>query len=173
VTVVAGVFIAVSALGTFTAIAQILMVSLALQAMGANDLASQVTLPPGQPWIVNFVMQHFQLIFVCFLLSSLVTLVAATGLLLRRNWARVLFIAILVLGIAGQLASAVMSFLFVPDVAELSSVASAEVMRYADWFTKGVAVFNAVTSIAFGVLFAWIIKRLLSDPVRREFGALE
>ena len=31
-------------------------------------------------------------------------------------------------------------------------------------------IFGVIMVIAFGTLFGWIIKRLCSDPIRREFG---
>jgi hypothetical protein len=84
------------------------------------------------------------LVVQAFLAISATSFVAAVGLLRRKNWARLITVGILGLG-----------FLW-----SLGSIVTQQIM----FSSIGIA-----TAIGLSVLCAWLIKRLLSGPVRAEF----
>jgi hypothetical protein len=82
------------------------------EAQGTQDL----------PAFARFVFAHPRAIFGFFLVISAATLVSAIGLLKRKNWARLIFIAIMVLGITWNLGGLILPFYmfstFVPSMPE-------------------------------------------------------
>ena len=170
VTGLAWTFIGLSGFATLIAVLQNVMLSVmlppeALQApaRGTEDL----------PAFAQFVFSHPRMIFGGFLAVSAITLVSAIGLLKRKNWARVVFIAIMVLGILWNIGSLMLPFYmqsaFVPPMPESTP------QDFRDSFEltwKIMIAFTVVIALAFAALFAWITKRLLSHDVKQEFLAL-
>ena len=107
------------------------------------------------PWITGLMF-----------LVSAVTLVASIGLLRRLNWARLLFIALLVLSIVWQVAGLALQqtiFSMLPAVPPEAGAPPVE------QFLHVMRVAGVVLTLAFAVLFGWIIKRLVSPAVVAEF----
>lgn len=101
ITALAWTFIVMAGFASLIAVAQNIMIQL----MFPTDLA----LPPsphasGVPAVLDFLLGHIRYLFLAFLILSIGTLVAAIGLLKRRNWARLAFVGILGLGILWNLA---------------------------------------------------------------------
>lgn len=172
VTVLAWIFIALSGFTTLISIAQNIMIGILFApAAGAFPTVDPAT---GKefPWVFRFMFQHFQLFFLAFLIVSATTLVASIGLLKRKNWARLLFIAVMGVGIAWNAAGVLVIF---PVFSFFSEVAdSAKQPGFADQFGlawKVMAGVNLLFVAAFVWLFGWIIKRLTSESIRREFGS--
>ena len=100
VTALAWLFIVLGGFATLMGLLQNLMINLllpiAVREEGAKD----------PPWAAAFMFDYIHLIFLGFLAVSALTLAAAIGLLLRRNWARLVFIGLMGFGILWNLASA-------------------------------------------------------------------
>jgi len=99
-------------------------------------------------------------------LVSAITLVASIGLLRRLNWGRLLFIALLVLSIVWQVAGLALQqaiFSMLPAVPPEAGAPPVE------QFLHVMRVAGVVLTLAFAVLFGWIIKRLVSPAVVAEF----
>jgi hypothetical protein len=116
------------------------------------------------------------------LLLSLAHLLASIGLLKRRNWGRRLFIGLLGVDIAYQLAGAALQWWLLSPMqhamlqAQFASMPQplpaeqqAQLLQMMDSMLGVMRVFSLLVAAAFVVLFAWIIKRLCSTLVRREF----
>ena len=91
---------------------------------------------------------HWRLLMSTVLVVDLATLIAAIGLLRRRQWARPTFIAVLCVSI-------VQGFAY-------------------GWLTDAFAVVRWVWAaglVGSALLYAWIIAKLCSAPIRAEFGA--
>ena len=91
---------------------------------------------------------HWRLLISMVLVVDLATLIAAIGLLRRRQWARPTFIAVLCVSI-------VQGFAY-------------------GWLTDAFAVVRgawAAGLVGSALLYAWIIAKLCSAPIRAEFGA--
>lgn len=160
VTVVAWIFIICSGLATLMSLMQNIMIHL----MFNKDKFSQM--PEDMPAGSAFMFGNFQLIFLAFLLICILMLVSSIGLLKRKNWARLVFIFVLSIGILWSLASLIFQAVFfstMPEMAQSTELQEFETMKSVMlWFT-------AIISIGFAILFGWIIKRLMSDTVKQEF----
>lgn len=97
---------------------------------------SPVPVPPGVRWSLH----HVREILVTGAVLSLFTLVAAVGLLRRREWARVTFIVLMWVGAVAHLFWAVAPFV-AGDLARPS---------------MALALVSAVFALAFGVLYGWV-----------------
>jgi hypothetical protein len=160
VTVVAWIFIVGSGFATLMSLMQNIMIHV----MFNKDKFSQ--LPDDMPAGASFMFEYFQLIILAFLLICILMLVSSIGLLKRKNWARLVFIFILSLGILWSLASLILQAVFFSTMPEMSQ--SPEFQEFKamqsimQWFT-------AIISIGFAILFGWIIMRLLSSAIKQEF----
>ena len=167
VTVVAIIFIVLAGGSTLMAIAQNLMVNFLFphEAFGAGA----AEMPAGMPAIMVFVVAHMRLLFLAVLLQSATTLVAAIGLLKRWNWARLLFIAMLLLGIAWQGLGVLLQHLMMQAM-------SAQLPPLEGGAPDVAAMLLAMRGItlAFALLlsglFGWIAYRLVQPQVVAEFS---
>jgi hypothetical protein len=87
------------------------------------------------------------------------------GLLKRKNWARWLFIALLAVGVVYLLSCLLLDTRLVSRWLELPDVAAWRAR------TRAGRVVETVVSCALSVGFAWIIRRLLSAEIRKEFAS--
>lgn len=93
---------------------------------------------------------------------------ASTGLLLRRNWARLLFVALLIIAIIGSVAGTFVMVLFFKDVTQPIPAGVAPPRGFQSFAVIAGAT-NVLFVFGFLALFGWIAKRLLSAEIRREF----
>ncbi len=165
VTVLAWVFIVISGLRAVI----ILFGIVALKTMHADRMQHILSDPKAlkhASFVTKFMMTHLQLIAVISLTTMVLMLIASIGLLKRRNWARILFIIMLAIGIIRALGSILYEAMYSKEV----------------WIgPEGRAIFNIhqlqsiiyVMTTMFGigltVLFVWIIKNLVSKDIRQEF----
>ena len=167
VTGVAWTFIGLAAFGTLIALMQNVMLSFMLPPdspmRGAENL----------PAFAQFMFSHPRMIFAAFLAVSATTLVSAIGLLKRKNWARLIFIGIMVLGVVWNIGSLILPFYMFSALMPPMPESTPQDFRESFEMTwKIMTAFTIVIALAFAVLFAWITKRLASQDVKREFLAL-
>ena len=124
-------------------------------------------LPPALVWM----LAHVRELVLANLVLSALSLLASIGLLLRKEWGRLLFIAMMVVGVAWNIAVIVLQFQF-------ASAFEAEVARSSVPGETGFATFFFIMKAmvllfcsAFGAVFGWIAWRLAQPDIRREFGA--
>ena len=156
VTVLAWVLISFTGLGAASALLQNVLVNimLSMPEMGTATQASEAFL--GMRILVAVLF-----LFLVFALAS------AIGLLKRKEWARRTVIALFAVGI-GFHALALLLFLLGAGVFAPSAPASEGQARF-DSLVKLMVIPMAVAALGMSVLFAWLIKRLASVDVRREF----
>lgn len=168
VTALAWVFIALAGFSTFISIAQNIMIGLMFDPSHFNALSNA----PGaedMPAFFRFMSSHIRLFFFSFLIISSTLLISSIGLLKRKNWGRIIFMAIMWLGIAWIVFGVIMQFTMFPQMMpDLPDGIEAE--RFNTMFTV-MRVFTLVFSAAFCGLFGWIIKKLSSKSIKREFSA--
>jgi hypothetical protein len=104
------------------------------------------------PALAGWMVENFRIFSWLFLAAGVVTLAASIGLLKRRNWARVVFIAMMALGAVAHLGGAVAPFSSGFGVDAVTGLA-------------------ALASLVLAALFGWLVRRLLAEDVRREFRA--
>lgn len=168
VTVLAWIFIALSAFGTLIAILQSVM----LATMFAEpDVARAFAgpMPPEMPAPLGLLMRHLPLFFVAFLLVSVATLVASIGLLRRWNWARLLFVGLLALGILWNVGGLVVNWSVIGAVQDTIGAPTTPGAPDPRSFLVAMLVASVLLTLAFAALFGWIIKRLLSPSIAAEF----
>jgi hypothetical protein len=166
VTALAWVFIAIAGFSTFVSIFQNIMIGIMFNPVDMNDLSNT----PGSenvPWFFRFMMSNIRFFFLSILILSATTLISSIGLLKRKNWGRIIFMIIMGLGIAWVVFGVLMQFTMFPNMAnEIPDAMEAD--RFKLMFTI-MRIFMVVFSTAFCVLFGWIIKRLSSAKIKREF----
>ena len=125
------------------------------------------------PWLTGLLMRHATWVFSAAIALSLATMVCAFGLLRRIEWARRVFIGLLMVAIGVDLAGLWLQQEFMHLLVDSA-------LRQAT-FTQGAAevVDNVVTTarvlaglvtLVFSLALAGIIRRLMSPAVRQEFA---
>ena len=172
VSAVAWPFIALAGFATLIAVLQNAVVT--LMAWGDptfEELTREAAASGHMPPFAVFMFAHFRLLLAGFLAVSALTLAAAIGLLKRRNWARLAFIAMMLLGVLWNLGAIWLAFSMwtwfppVPDAAPADFRASFETMA------KVITAVNIAVGVLLAGLFAWIARRLASREIRQEFAA--
>lgn len=97
-------------------------------------------------------------------------LIAAIGLLKRKNWARIAFIWIMALGILFCWGSLAFPFVFPSFFPPLPENTPADVQYRFDHTRNSMTAAWAVMAVGLTVLFGWIIKKLVSRDIKAEFG---
>jgi hypothetical protein len=130
---------------------------------------------PGQdqlPVVLQFLFSHPEIFFVVFWSLSLLTLIASIGLLRRKNWARLYFIALLILGIVWEIGGLWVQHQMLAVAPSYMKDAPVDFPKAFEAFEMVISIGSIVFAIAVTVLCAWLLKRLLSRAVRAEFNAL-
>jgi hypothetical protein len=169
VTVLAWVFIILSGFGMLISLFQNIMVwTVFNQPEVANAMSSP---PPGAPPFMAFIAGYLRWIFLAPLLVTTATLVSSIGLLKRVNPARLVFIGLMILGIAWNMGGLVIQFAVFGSMREqfaaFQQSADAPNMQP---FLIAMEVVSVLFAIGFSVLWGWIARRLMSREVRTEFG---
>jgi hypothetical protein len=162
VTVVAWLFIVLSGYAVAVSLLQNAMVHLMFQPERLSEM------PHDMPATASFIFNNAQLLVFALFLVFLTVLIASIGLLRRKNWARVAFIVFLSLGILWNLGVIVLQTVFFGNMPEMPRGPQAEGF---DTMWTIMQWFMVIFGIGVAALFGWIIKRLISEAVRREFNA--
>jgi hypothetical protein len=164
VTVLAWIFIVLSGFTTPIAALQNIMMFVLFrpEAQKAAVAGSAgAPMPPG----VSFAFEHIHLFFLAFLVLSALTLVASIGLLKRRNWARLVFVGLMTVGIVYQVAGVAFQWAFLSDAPSAGQDSPEFRMM---WQLMGVV--TVVFAVVLCGLCGWIMYRLVSQGIRREFS---
>lgn len=159
----------------FASLAVLISLPQNMTLVGTPEMQQMAALPmpPNAPTAWAWAVSHIFWFFRAFLLASLAMLAAAIGLLQRRNWARQMFIGLLAFSITYLLLFLAFEWWFTSSthymlIASPDTTADlAQVMQSAKWTIRAIWT---VQLIGISMLFAWIIKRLCSTAVQREFG---
>ncbi len=127
---------------------------------------------PSSGGVLGFLIQHLQWVVGVGLLVSLATLASAIGLLLRQDWARQSFIVLLGLAMAAQVLSLWLQqegLQLLRDQALRQAVLPAAVQDMAGHVATVARVTAPLVTLAACGVLSWIMRRLMSSRVRREF----
>ena len=169
VTAVAWTFIVLAGVATFISLLQNVLVNILAPAF-ETDFA-RVRGSGQLPWIVAFMFEHVRLLMAIYLLLSTATFVSAIGLLKRQEWARLVFIAMMAIGIALNAAGVALSFAFYSAIPSVPPTTPSPFGDQAKLIVAMIIGINVLFTVGLMALFAWIIKRLISAEVRSEFLA--
>ena len=167
VTTLAWCFIALSAFGTFISGVETVLFNTVLNDARFNAAFTNANLTKAFPPYMGWFMSHMRLVAAVLLAGSAVTLVASIGLLKRRNWARLVFIVLLALGIVWYLVGTAVQIATFSPLAPPPEIARG--MPDFKFLFIGGMIFSAIWSIGMSCLFGWLIKRLVSPDIVAEF----
>jgi hypothetical protein len=168
VTVLAWIFIAFAGFATFIALLQNVMINLMLP---LDDIHMRASMDAAKmPAFFAFAIDHLRWFFLIFLLVSATTLVAAIGLLRRWNWARLVFVAILGLGIVWNIGGIALQQVMMSSMPMPPPNAPKDIAHGFDVMAKIIVIFSALMGIGFSVLYGWLIQKLFSPAIRSEFS---
>ena len=167
VTVTAWVFIALALLATASALVQ--------NATTASLLPGLAVAGGGQPppLVTGFLMGYLPWVVGAGLLMSLATLASAVGLLLRLDWARRVFIGMLVLAIVANLLGLWLQQEVVQSVVASTltrATVSPLVLGVFGGFVTAARVMAVLMTLGTCTILAWIIRALMTATVRQEFA---
>jgi len=172
VTALAWSFIILGGIATVVTLVQTIIVTVMfpMEEMRASMRELQKSQP--MPPFFMLIFENVRLISFAAFVSSVVTLVASIGLLMRRNWARLVFIVVMTFGVIWNLAGLGMPF-FMSDM--FPEVPGHVPPGFHDNFKLVWNIligFSVLMCLVFAGLFVWVVKRLLADDIKREFQAL-
>ena len=121
---------------------------------------------------MQFLSSKVQYFFLATWLLTALTLVSSIGLLRRKNWARLIVVDIFGLGVIWNLGGIWLRWQMFSSTQFLLAEGPAEFTRQIEMMIVAMRVGTTIFAIAVAALLAWLIKRLVSLPIRREFGAL-
>jgi hypothetical protein len=170
VTVIAWIFIVISGFMTFISLLQNILINTVFP---FDKIQIARASAPPMPPIFDFMFDYFRIFFLAFLLVSAVKLVSAIGLLRRWNWARLVFVGILALGVVSSIGGLLLQQVMFDSMMKFPTDAGRPMPPDFEANMRGMMIamraFSAVFILGFAVLYAWIIKRLLSPSVAAEF----
>jgi hypothetical protein len=176
VTVVAWIFIGLTGFASLISLLQNMMLQMIFVPLMEQHHANfSQGMPPGMPVQVGWMFDHLIWFFRLIVLVLLSVLTASIGLLLRKEWARKLFIGLMGLGILYQMIGVFFQWWFASTMFDHFPMPpnpkpdAQQMMQFMQSFMVVIRVFSAMMAIGMAFLFGWIIKKLTSAPIRREF----
>ncbi|MBN1960105.1 MAG: hypothetical protein JW841_04105 [Deltaproteobacteria bacterium] len=164
VTTLAWIFIALSGFATFISLVQNITIHFFIAKsylLQMQYVSSVIELPTVFIWL----MQHLELWTSSFLAICILMLISSIGILRRYNWARLMFISLLALGILLQLLMLPIHWSMLGQIAAIDH-------PQADLFKQIILVikiFIILLVVGYCTLFGWIIKKLISPAIKAEF----
>ena len=169
VTVIAWIFIVGSGFATFVSILQNIIVNLIFPMEMVREAFNDTQAQEHIPSAFRFLFLNIRTFLFGFFVLSAATLTSAIGLLKRKNWARILFIVMMSLGIFLHLGGVVLHF-------SMFSAMPVPEEGMPDHFMMMVNImkgFSLGLALGISVLLVWIIKKLVSAKIRAEFKYID
>jgi hypothetical protein len=127
----------------------------------------------GLPWLTSLLLRYLPWVFSCAIALSLATMVCAFGLLRRFEWARRVFIGLLMVAIGVDLAGLWLQQEFMHVLVD-SALRQASLPQQAAELFGGMAtaarLLAGIITLVASVALAGIIRRLMSPSIRQEFA---
>lgn len=165
VTATAWLFILLGVVASLSALVQNAMLASLLPALSSSS--------PTVSGLMGLMLDYMPWVVGTGLVMSLATLASAIGLLLRLDWARRAFIGLLVVAIVANLLGLWLQQEMMQSVVSrtLGSVAlPPQALGVFGGFVTAARVMAVVVTLGSCGLLGWIIRRLMSAGVRREFA---
>lgn len=172
VTVLAWIFIVLSGLATFVALAQNIMIHVMFPVDPMQGTMGAIQGKQNIPAMIEFMSSHVHLLFGAFLALSILILASSIALLRRKNWARILFIVLMGFGIVWNIGGLFLQHAMFTSTFSSTQHSPSAFQAQFDTMVKTMIIVSSAITIGFSILFAWIIKMLVSEGVRMEFSGL-
>lgn len=154
----------------FIVLAMLTVLSLVVRNASTAALLSGLPAPRG---LGALLASYLPWVLAAGLALALATMAAAVGLLLRLDWARRVFIGLLLVAIASNLAGLWLQHELVQTVVSSTlsrSPLPTPVVDVFGGFVTASRVMGAIVTLGTCGLLGWIIRRLMSAAVRQEFA---
>jgi hypothetical protein len=172
VNVLAWIFIGLSSFSVLMSILQNVMMHVLFRGPEFERMMQAAGDEPRTPAFALFMFDYLYVFMALALLLAIATLVASIGLLRRRNWARLLFVGLMALGIVWNIGGFLVQLWMFPSMPDMGGDMPDEFEGNFQLMFVAIMVFGGFMALGFSVLFGWIIKRLLSPPIVAEFLAI-
>jgi hypothetical protein len=166
VNVLAWIFIVMAGFVTLISVLQNIMIFLVFPVDQMKETLNDSQTQEQIPFFARFMFSNIRLFFFGFFAISATTLVSAIGLLKRKNWGRIVFLAVMGIGICWNIFSLVIQNMM------FSSMPVFPHEEIDSQFSTMMIVMKIITFIfAVGIsyLFGWIIYKLCSAKIKAEF----
>jgi len=169
ITVLAWIFIVIGGFAAFTSGIQTLMLAFFPLGQMAETMQTSHAGQTAPSWLFT-ILSYAPFITAAYFALTAFVFAAAIGLLKRRNWARIAFVWIMVLGIVWNLAGLAIPLFGFPTFLLSMENTSPDVAEGLGFLRNAMFVFMGGMALLFTLLFGWIIRTLLSPRIRAEFG---
>ena len=171
VTVVAWIFIGLDGVAAFVLLMQNILINTVVPFDQIREGMAKAQDAGRLPPYFSSVFEHIGPVLVLLLAYALIKLVAAIGLLNRQNWARLFFTGILAFGILWSIVGIVLQQYFASSMLAMPLPPHAPKDFQAIMLGMLIVIraFSALFAIGFAVLYAWMIRKLLSPAIAAEF----
>jgi len=163
----AWIAIVFSGFGVLIGIMQNIMMMTVMKDRGFAEEMSQ-NIPDDMPPMMAIMFGNMELIAMGTLVLAIITFISAIALLKRKNWARLFFIVLLVVGILWNVISGYMQF----DMMDSMMFAGEEIPAEMQSIQSTMKIIMGVIIVAILALNIYLIKRLSSDEIKSEFLGL-
>ncbi len=151
----------------------LLGVMTSLSALVQNAMLASLLPAPAVSGVVGLLIGYLPWVVGTGVVMSLATLASAIGLLMRLDWARRTFIALLVVAIVANLLGLWLQQEMMQSVVSSTLVNVAlppQALGVFGGFVTAARVMAVVVTLGACGLLGWIIRRLMSAGVRQEFA---
>jgi len=166
VNVFAWIFIVFAGWGVFIGFIQLVAYGVVFPAEQVKELMNDPEVAGSMPEYLQYLITHMHILALIVFLMTVGVFVSSVGLLKRKNWARRIFIGFMILGIITMFVSAGFQLWIMPSAQDLAPENQIQNYEAILWVMRLLAL--AILFI-FTLLYGWIIKKLISPEVKREF----
>ena len=167
VNVLAWVFIVLGGFATFISILQNIMIQMFFPKEEISQAMQQSEQTENVPFFAQFMFNSIDLFFLLFLILSTISLISAIALLKRKNWARIIFIILMSLGIGWNILGLILQFIMFSSMPEM---AGGDVPHEFANMMQIMKIASVIMVIGFSALFGFVIKKLCSKQIKEEFA---
>ncbi|WP_321368300.1 hypothetical protein [uncultured Desulfuromusa sp.] len=167
VNVLAWIFIIFGGFATFMSILQNIMIHTVFPKEEMNQAMQQAENVEQLPAFFGFMFNNFNLFFIFFFVVSLASFISAIALLKRKNWARIVFIVLMSVGIIWNIGGIILQFTMYNSMQEFSG-GQAPPPEF-ESMMQIMKIASVIMVVAFSALFGFVIKKLCSQSIKAEF----
>jgi hypothetical protein len=172
VTSIAWSFIVLAGLGIVWALLQFIVFNVVVGTLDIETVINDARSAGVMPDMLALVFRHMRWLLLLTLMLSVLTFIASIALLRRRNWARLVFIVMMWLGVAGNLGGLWLQYQMLSGapMQEMLKTMTGAAGIPMDGLVQSVQIVSALVAIVFAALFAWTAIRLDSQEIKNEFS---
>ncbi len=156
ITVLSWILIVLSGMGLLMSIMQNIVINFMFETPMPKSFS-------GETGIAGFISSNLNLFILIMAVLILISLISAIGLLKRKNWARIIYTGLFGLGIIYMVATIITQWTVMNNVVEHSPKDDFGNAFYL------VRIFMTIFLIGLSVLFGWLILKLNTNKIKKEF----